>query len=129
MENIKDTTYDFVLVLRQMFTEKILREKLTKFGVEYYQGIECVDFTLNESTSLDDYPVTSKFVEKATGKGFELKRFVMPDQLVLCSGSDLSSKQISYRSRRWAKFCSSTCGDSIRRRQVRRSMDPNRRAH
>ncbi|GAM38189.1 hypothetical protein TCE0_033r08720 [Talaromyces pinophilus] len=73
MENIKDTTYDFVLVLRQMFTEKILREKLTKVGVEYYQGIECVDFTLNESTSLDDYPVASKFVEKVTGKGFELK--------------------------------------------------------
>lgn len=77
MENIKDTTYDFVLVLRQMFTERILREKLTTVGVEYYQGIECVDFTLIESISLDDYPVTSKFVEKSTGKGFELKRFVM----------------------------------------------------
>jgi phenol 2-monooxygenase len=77
MENIKDTTYDFVLVLRQMFTEKILREKLTKAGVKYYQGIECVDFTLDESTSLDDYLVTSKFVDKATGKEFHLRRFVM----------------------------------------------------
>jgi phenol 2-monooxygenase len=77
MENIKDTTYDFVLVLRQMFTEKILREKLTKVGVEYYQGVECVDFTVDESASLDDYPVTSKFVNKATAKEFQLKRFVM----------------------------------------------------
>lgn len=36
MEIIKDTTYDFVLVLRQMFTEKVLREKLHGVGGEYY---------------------------------------------------------------------------------------------
>lgn len=73
METIKDTTFDFVLVLRQMFTENILRQKLDETGAEYHQGVECVDFTVDQTAG--DYPVTSKFLNSTTGDNFELKRW------------------------------------------------------
>ena len=44
MENIRDTTYDFALVLRQMYTEAILREKLEEVGAAYFQGDEVCGF-------------------------------------------------------------------------------------
>ena len=74
MENIQGTTFDFVLVLRQMFTENILRQKLDEINAEYYQGVECFDFTLDEAVSATDYPVTSEFVDNATGDKFQLRR-------------------------------------------------------
>ncbi|KAJ5114114.1 hypothetical protein N7456_002648 [Penicillium angulare] len=73
MENIKDTTFDFVLVLRQMFTESILRRKLDEINAEYYQGVECFDFAVDKAVPAADYPVTSEFVVKATGDKFQLK--------------------------------------------------------
>lgn len=56
MENIQGTVFDFALVLRQMYTEDILRERLDKKRVSYHGSMECVGFEI----SLDDseYPVT-----------------------------------------------------------------------
>jgi phenol 2-monooxygenase (NADPH) len=74
MENIKDTAYDFVLVLRQMYTEAILREKLESIGATYYQSTECIDFKIDEAVDADSYAVTSIFNDKRTQTNFELKR-------------------------------------------------------
>jgi phenol 2-monooxygenase len=76
MENIRDTTYDFTLVLRQMYTEAIFREKLESIGASYYQAIQCTDFSVDESAPLNSNGVTSTFVDKKTGKTFQLKRYV-----------------------------------------------------
>jgi len=73
MENIKDTTYDFVLVLRQMYTEAIFREKIESVGASYYQAIQCIDFQVDESAPLDSYAVTSAFTDKRTERTFHLK--------------------------------------------------------
>ncbi|KEY71705.1 hypothetical protein S7711_02934 [Stachybotrys chartarum IBT 7711] len=73
MENIRDTAYDFTLVLRQMYTEAILREKLESIGASYYQGIQCTDFTTDPSASPDSHAVTSTFVDKKTDRTFQLK--------------------------------------------------------
>ncbi|KAL3461863.1 FAD binding domain-containing protein [Aspergillus heterothallicus] len=73
MENIKDTAYDFTLVLRQMYTEAILREKLQSVGVTYFQGVQCVDFECDEAKGPEDYPITSTFRNKETDTRFELK--------------------------------------------------------
>ncbi|KAL3436264.1 FAD binding domain-containing protein [Aspergillus tetrazonus] len=73
MENIKDTTYDFTLVLRQMYTEEILREKLQSVGVSYYQGMECVGFDCDQDTAPDGFPMTSTYRNAATGETFRLK--------------------------------------------------------
>ncbi|KAJ5611780.1 hypothetical protein N7528_008885 [Penicillium herquei] len=67
MENIQDTSYDFVLVIRQMYTEQILRDKLSSIGVAYYQATECIDFRSDEKG------VVSTFKNRATGQTFGLK--------------------------------------------------------
>lgn len=74
MENIQDTTYDFVLVLRQMFTEAILREHLDAIDASYYQATECIDFSIDESVQAGDYPITSTFVNSKIGQNFKVKR-------------------------------------------------------
>jgi phenol 2-monooxygenase len=75
MENIQDTTYDFVLVLRQMYTEQIIREKLESIQAEYYQGYECVGFECNDSTSSTKHAVVATFKESGTGRAIRLKRY------------------------------------------------------
>lgn len=75
MENIRDTAYDFTLVLRQMYTEAILREKSVSIGASYLQGIQCTDFTVDEAAAANTTGVTSTFVENKTGKTFQLKRY------------------------------------------------------
>jgi phenol 2-monooxygenase len=74
MESIKDTAYDFTLVLRQMYTEEIFREKLESVGASYYQAMQCIDFKVDESAPLDSHAVTSTFEDKKTGKTFQLRR-------------------------------------------------------
>ena len=74
MEGIEGTTYDFTLVLRQMYTEAILREKLEEIGASYYHATECTDFTVDETVPLDGYGVTSTFIDKQTQQSFELRR-------------------------------------------------------
>ncbi|RDW78529.1 uncharacterized protein DSM5745_05381 [Aspergillus mulundensis] len=73
MENIKDTAYGFTLVLRQMYTESILREKLQSVGATYHQGTECVGFECDEGTAPDGYAMTSTFRNAATQETFHLK--------------------------------------------------------
>lgn len=74
MENIRDTTYDFVLVLRQMYVEAILREKLEAIGADYYSGAQCIEFNVDEDAPQDTHCVTSTFIEKKSGEPFHLNR-------------------------------------------------------
>ncbi|KAL5000391.1 FAD binding domain-containing protein [Aspergillus recurvatus] len=73
MENIKDTAYDFTLVLRQMYTESILRGKLQSVGAVYCQGMECIGFQCNGDTAPDGFAMTSTFRNTATQGTFQLK--------------------------------------------------------
>ncbi|KAI2930132.1 hypothetical protein CBS147321_10617 [Aspergillus niger] len=56
MENIQGTVFDFALVLRQMYTEGILRKRLDKEKVTYHGSMECVAFEIGLDGS--EYPVT-----------------------------------------------------------------------
>ncbi|KAK9425224.1 putative 2,4-dichlorophenol 6-monooxygenase [Seiridium unicorne] len=75
MENIKDTTYDFVMVLRQMHTQRILRDKLMSAGAQLYQSVECIEFVVDETVPASSHPhaVTSTFLNKKTQTTFQLK--------------------------------------------------------
>jgi len=73
MENIKDTNYDFTLVLRQMHTEAILREKIAAIGASYHQSVECLDFQVDASAPLGAPGVTSTFINRKTQRTFKLK--------------------------------------------------------
>lgn len=75
MEGIKDTEYDFALVLRQRYTEDILRKKLDSVGVPHYQSTQCIDYKIDEGAPFDSHGVTSVFNDKVTGGTFELKRY------------------------------------------------------
>ena len=77
MENIRDTTYDFALVLRQMYTEAIFREKLEEVGAAYFQGMQCVDFEVDQDAGRDAHAVSSTFTDKRTDETFTLKRCVL----------------------------------------------------
>jgi phenol 2-monooxygenase len=77
MENIRDTTYDFALVLRQMYTEAILREKLESVGAVYFQGMKCVGFEIDENAGPDAHAVTSTFADKGADETFKLERCVL----------------------------------------------------
>ncbi|PYH96456.1 2,4-dichlorophenol 6-monooxygenase [Aspergillus ellipticus CBS 707.79] len=72
MENIKGSVFDFALVLRQMFTEDILREKLDWKNTAYYDSMECVGFEVNESEG-DGYAVTVDCVAVETQERLILK--------------------------------------------------------
>jgi phenol 2-monooxygenase len=78
MENIQGTAFDFTLVLRQMHTEFILRDKLPSVGAVYHQGVECIDFECDDAMSLDEYSVTSTFLNRTTEEKFQLKRYGSP---------------------------------------------------
>ncbi|PYI06511.1 2,4-dichlorophenol 6-monooxygenase [Aspergillus sclerotiicarbonarius CBS 121057] len=56
MEKIDGTVFDFALVLRQMFTEEILRERLDRKKMVYYDCMECVGFEVSQDGS--EYPVS-----------------------------------------------------------------------
>ncbi|KAB5562890.1 FAD binding domain-containing protein [Coniochaeta sp. 2T2.1] len=73
MEKIKDTNYDFTLVLRQKHTEAILGEKIASVGASYHQSVECVDFQVDTSAPLDTPGVTSTFTNRKTQRTFKLK--------------------------------------------------------
>lgn len=75
MEGIKDTEYDFALVLRQRYTEDILREKLDSVGVPHSQATECIDYEIDEGAPLDSHGVTSTFEDKRAGGTFALRRY------------------------------------------------------
>ena len=74
MENIRDTTYDFTLVLRQMYTEDIIRERVEALGATYLPSVQCTDFVVDENAPADADAVTTTFKDVKTGESFKVKR-------------------------------------------------------
>jgi phenol 2-monooxygenase len=74
MENIKGTTFDFALVLRQMYTEAILREKLEAVGGVYYPSTECISFDMDELAPHGTHGITTKFVNTKTHEAMTIIR-------------------------------------------------------
>jgi phenol 2-monooxygenase len=74
MENIKGTVFDFALVLRQMYTEAILREKLQAVGGVYYPSTECISFDIDEVAPHGAYGVTTKFANTKTHEAMTIRR-------------------------------------------------------
>jgi len=52
MENMKDTQWDFALVLRQKYQEEIFRRRLKELGVSLEAPVELVQVHVNETVSL-----------------------------------------------------------------------------
>jgi phenol 2-monooxygenase (NADPH) len=59
MENMKDTAWDFALVLRQKYQEEIFRNRLREEGVELEAPVELVKVNILESTAKGGYKVSA----------------------------------------------------------------------
>lgn len=59
MENMKDTQWDFALVLRQKYQEDIFRRRLRELGVRLEAPVELVSVDVAESTPADGYRITA----------------------------------------------------------------------
>lgn len=58
MENMKDTTWDFALVLRQKYQEEIFRQRLRELGVQLEAPVEVTGVVVDESVPEGGYRVT-----------------------------------------------------------------------
>lgn len=67
MENMKDTTWDFALVLRQKYQEAIFREALKAQGVELESSTELIALEVDENVPVGDYRITATIKNGLTG--------------------------------------------------------------
>lgn len=87
MENIQDTLYNFALVLRQHYTEAILRKKLLSVGASYRTSAECVDFhTIRDPETGGSCGVMSYFVNPETYETMTFQRYALINIYSLLSG-------------------------------------------
>ncbi|KAK0126148.1 hypothetical protein ONS95_007766 [Cadophora gregata] len=67
MEDMKDTQWDFALVLRQKYQENIFRRRLKEFGVSLESPVELADVKVDESVPQAGYKITAKTRDGVTG--------------------------------------------------------------
>lgn len=67
MENMKDTTWDFALVLRQKYQEEIFRQRLRELGVQLEAPVEVTAVAVDESVPEGGYRVTCTTQHGVTG--------------------------------------------------------------
>ncbi|KAF8866470.1 hypothetical protein BDZ45DRAFT_273144 [Acephala macrosclerotiorum] len=67
MENMKDTQWDFALVLRQKYQEEIFRRRLRELGVGLEAPVELVSVSVDEGVQVGGYKVTAVTRDGETG--------------------------------------------------------------
>lgn len=67
MENMKDTQWDFALVLRQKYQEEIFRRRLRELGVGLEAPVELVDVHVDQGITVDMYRITAVTKNRVTG--------------------------------------------------------------
>ncbi|KAG0650715.1 Monooxygenase fmpF [Hyphodiscus hymeniophilus] len=67
MENMKDTQWDFALVLRQKYQEEIFRRRLKELGVSLEAPIELIDVQISETMPEDGHRITAVLKNRNTG--------------------------------------------------------------
>lgn len=70
---MKDSAWDFALVLRQKFQEDVLRKALGKFGVRVEAPVGLVSVEVDESLPLLQHRITATVEDGKTGEGSEVK--------------------------------------------------------
>jgi phenol 2-monooxygenase len=73
MENMKDTQWDFALVLRQKYQEEIFRRKLRENGVALEASVELVSVHVDEAISRNGYRIQAAVKNAKTGESSLVK--------------------------------------------------------
>jgi phenol 2-monooxygenase len=73
MENMKDTVWDFALVLRQKYQEEIFRKALKQEGGVLEAGVELVEVEVDEGVEIGGYRILATIKDATTGNTSILK--------------------------------------------------------
>ena len=73
MENMKDTQWDFALVLRQKYQEEIFRRRLRELGVNLEAPVELVGIEVSKTMLEDGYRITAVTKNRDTGREDTIK--------------------------------------------------------
>jgi phenol 2-monooxygenase len=73
MENMKDTVWDFALVLRQKYQEEIFRRAVREEGGILEGGVELIGIEVDEGTSVGGMRITATIKDIAAGKTTQVK--------------------------------------------------------
>ncbi|KAE9987212.1 hypothetical protein Vi05172_g2252 [Venturia inaequalis] len=73
MENMKDTTWDFALVLRQKYQEAIFREALKTQGVALESSTELIELEVDKSIPIGEHRITATIKNGLTGRESTVK--------------------------------------------------------
>ncbi|KAL3424729.1 FAD binding domain-containing protein [Phlyctema vagabunda] len=68
MEDMKDTQWDFALVLRQKYQEEIFRRRLAELGVGLQAPVELVEIQVSEAMPEDGYRIHATVKDGSTGQ-------------------------------------------------------------
>lgn len=82
MENMKDTAWDFALVLRQKYQEEVFRQALKTCGVRLEAPKTLLGVRVDDGEPLNDYRVTATIQDGVTGA----EEVVVCKYLVGCDG-------------------------------------------
>lgn len=73
MENMKDTQWDFALVLRQKYQEEIFRNRMREYGVTLEAPVELMDVTLLDPATENGYRVSATVQNGLSGAKSEVR--------------------------------------------------------
>jgi phenol 2-monooxygenase (NADPH) len=73
MEGMKDTKWDFALVLRQKYQEEIFRSALRRHGVILEAPVTLVDVQIDDSLGFGEFKVIATLADGQTGKHTRVK--------------------------------------------------------
>ncbi|KAI2622539.1 FAD binding domain-containing protein [Hypoxylon sp. NC1633] len=90
MHDMKDTVFDFALVLRQKFQEEIFRNALRRYGVQVEAPIELTAVSADRNIPVTDYRVTATLADRRNGKS----ETVRCRYLIGCDGGRSSVRRI-----------------------------------
>lgn len=81
MENMKDTVWDFALVLRQKYQEEILRNRLREESVDLKASVELIRVDVLDSTAEGEYKVSAIIKDGVSGatSGIKCKYLIGAD--------------------------------------------------
>lgn len=90
MENMKDTHWDFALVLRQKYQEEIFRQALKEVGVELEAPKTLTAIEVDQDVPQNDYRITARINNSITGA----EEIIICKYLIGCDGGKSTVRRL-----------------------------------
>ncbi|KAI0009460.1 3-propionate hydroxylase [Xylariaceae sp. FL0662B] len=90
MSDMKDTVFDFALVLRQKYQEQIFRDAMKEYGVQVESPVELVSASVDLNVPVANHRITAAMVNHSSG----IREMVRCKYLIGCDGGRSSVRRI-----------------------------------